>query len=237
MIIKRDEAFKVLCEFLTPVGLESYNVGTGMLVSIPVDSNKMIATIVTASHIAMHTNESTQIVISNNNGMAERIPLTMFGPLSGWKHHPIADISVFQIVLNDKNFEYMQGRFFPLEQFNLNQEVVSRDYELTAIGFPNGLGTEGLFSPFSFRTFASSGFVTLQRADTLTPCTFFCLENSSLGGYSGCPVFDLGYSTDGTMITTRGDTVCHGIMHGVMSDQNGAKIAMVTPAFYLRDFI
>ena len=115
--------------------------------------------------------------------------------------------------------------------------MVSRDYELTAIGFPNGLGISGSFSPLTFRSFASSGFVTLNRGDTNTPSEFFCLENPSVGGYSGCPVLDLGYFNNGAFTITKEKTWCHGIMHGTMIDNTGGKIALVTPAFYLNDLI
>ena len=129
----------------------------------------------------------------------------------------------------------MINRFFPYDHFNLTRHAVSRDYELTAIGFPNGLGTERSFSPLSFRSYAASGFITFPRGDTKTLSDFFCLENPSVGGYSGCPVFDLGYSTDGVMTITKDKTWCHGIMHGTMSDTTGGKIAMVTPAYYIKD--
>jgi hypothetical protein len=68
-------------------------------------------------------------------------------------------------------------------------------------------------------------------------CSFFCLENPSVGGYSGGPVFDLGYSTNGVLEIKKDKTLCHGIMHGTMGDNTGGKIAMVTPAFYLKDII
>ena len=79
--------------------------------------------------------------------------------------------------------------------------------------------------------------MTLPRADTGNLSDFFCLENPSVGGYSGCPVFDLGYSTNGLMTMTKEKTWCHGIMHGTMSDNTGGKIALVTPAFYLKDIM
>lgn len=50
-------------------------------------------------------------------------------------------------------------------------------------------------------------------------------------------MFDLGYSTNGVMQITKERTRCHGIMHGTMSDTTGGKIALVTPAFYLKDLI
>lgn len=237
MILRRDDAFKAVCELLTPTSSTEAKVGTGMFVSSPAGENKAFVWIVTASHVAKSTNANTQLIIATAEGKAKRLPLRIFGDLSCWRHHPIADISVFQIHVNATNEQFMSGRFFPYDHINLEYKPVSRDYELTAIGFPQGLGADGSFSPFTFRSFASSGFVTLPRADTKKNCEFFCLENPSVGGYSGCPVFDLGYSTNGIMTTTKERTWCHGFMHGTMSDNTGGKIAMVTPAFYLKDII
>ena len=136
------------------------------------------------------------------------------------------------------NIQFLNGRkFLPMDHFNLKQESVSRDFELTCIGFPRGLGTEGLFSPFTFRSFASSGFFRYPRFDTKQECIFFCLENPSVGGYSGGPILDLGYPTNGVFEMKKEKTLCHGIMHGTMCDDTGGKIAMVTPAFYLKDII
>ena len=181
--------------------------------------------------------DELNISLLTRDGKAEALPLNMFGPITNWKHHSIADVSAFQIKFSDINKKFMENRFFPYDHINITQNVVSRDFELTSIGFPQGLGTEGAFSPFTFRSYASSGFVTLPRADTGTMSDFFCLENPSVGGYSGCPIFDLGYSTNGVMSITKEKTWCHGIMHGTMSDNTGGKIALVTPAFYLKDIM
>lgn len=237
MILRRDDAFRAVCELRTPIDQSSAKVGTGMFVSSPAGNNSIYGWIVTANHVARETTDSTDIVIATKDGKAAALKLSLFGPLSGWKHHQEADISAFQIQFSPDNEQFMENRFFPYDHFNLTKNVVSRDFELTAIGFPNGLGIAGAFSPLSFRSYASSGFVTLLRADTHTPSDFFCLENPSVGGYSGCPVFDLGYSTNGLMTMTKEKTWCYGIMHGTMSDDTGGKIALVTPAFYLKDII
>jgi hypothetical protein len=94
-----------------------------------------------------------------------------------------------------------------------------------------------MFSPLTYRSYASSSFITLNRADTQTPSEFFLLENPSVGGYSGCPVFDLGYMIVGAMTTTKDKTRCYGIMHGTISDNTGGKLAAVTPAFYLAQLL
>jgi hypothetical protein len=79
--------------------------------------------------------------------------------------------------------------------------------------------------------------ITLLRADTKTACDFYTLENPSVGGYSGGPIFDLGYIIVGAMTTNTGPTVCHGIMHGTISDTTGGKIAAVTPCSYVKDIV
>ena len=196
MILKRDDAFRAVCEFRTEVNPGTFSVGTGMFVSSQADENNIYGWIITAGHVAVGTADNTEIVIATKDGKAEVLPLNMFGPITNWKHHPVADVSAFQIIFSDTNKKFMENRFFPYDHINTTRNVVSRDFELTSIGFPRGLGTEGSFSPFTFRSYASSGFVTLPRADTGNLSDFFCLENPSVGGYSGCPVFDLGYSTN-----------------------------------------
>lgn len=237
MILRRDDAFMAVCELRTPTEPGRFSIGTGMFVSSNAGEGRVYGWIITATHVAKGTSENTQLVVSTKEGKAETLPLQLFGNMTNWRHHPVGDVSAFRIVFTDVNNRFMTGRFFPFDHFNLEAKPVSRDFELTAIGFPNGLGTEGLFSPLTFRSYASSGFLTLQRADTHTRSAFFCLENPSIGGYSGCPVFDLGYSTNGLVTMTKEKTWCHGIMHGTMSDNTGGKIAMVTPAFYLKDII
>lgn len=238
MILKRDRAFTVVCELKTPKEDGSCAVGTGIFVTSPTGDGNVHLWMVTANHVAKGTNEQTIIVVSTKDGNAQQVPLKLFGPLSSWRHHPFADISAFYIQSTTSNMQFFNGRtFLPMDHFNLKQEPVSRDFELTCIGFPKGLGTEGLFSPFTFRSFASSGFFKYSRFDTKQECIFFCLENPSVGGYSGGPIFDLGYSTNGVFETQKDKTLCHGIMHGTMSDDTGGKIAMVTPAFYLKDII
>ena len=237
MILRRDDAFMAVCELRTQVSPGKFSIGTGMFVSSPAGEGKCYGWIVTATHVAKGTNPNTQLVVSTKEGKAEILPLQLFGNIANWRHHAIGDVRACRIVFSDINSKFMSGRFFPFDHFFLETKPVSRDSELTAIGFPNGLGTEDLFSPLTFRSFASSGFLTLQRADTKTNSTFFCLENPSIGGYSGCPVFDLGYSTNGVMTMTKEKTWCYGIMHGTMSDATGGKIAMVTPSFYLQDII
>ncbi len=193
--------------------------------------------ILTASHIARACDASTRVVISDSNSISETLRLSLFSPSLIWRHHAIADVSLLRISPDTFISERLQGRFFPYEQLNTTDVPPSRDAYLTAVGFPHGLGAIGRFSPFTFRSHASSSLITLPRFDSKTPSDFFILENPGVGGYSGGPVFDLGYIIVGAMTTGSGITICHGIMHGTISDNTGGKIAAVTPCFYVKDII
>ena len=134
--------------------------------------------------------------------------------------------------------EVLKGHFFPLSHINLEQKIVSRDAELTTIGFPCGLGLQNVFSPLTFRSHAASGYVSVNNGANNKPSNIFCLENPSVGGYSGAPVFELGYIAVGNRIEIYSQqTMCHGFISATLGDQTGGKIAMVVPAYYLKDLI
>lgn len=232
MIIQRDQAFRVVFNLRTPVaGRET--IGTGIFVV----KGDQKAYLVTATHVASTCNANSVVVISDANGNATTLQLTAFNSGLAWRHHPVADISVLPIQMSFTIQAHMVNRCFPFDHFHTDHTPVSRDYELTSVGFPHGLGAHGMFSPLTYRSYASSAFITLNRFDTQTPSEFFLLENPSVGGYSGCPVFDLGYMIVGAMTTTKDKTKCYGIMHGTVSDDTGGKLAAVTPAFYLAQLI
>lgn len=233
MAFTRDELFHIVCCIRTPTQDGRIRVGTGLFMS----TDGADAYLITASHVAKETNQSTVIAYQWHGGKCASTPISSLSPTLEWVHHEIADMSLLKLSDNHITQIVASKRCLPLSHFNLEEKPASRDDELTAIGFPHGLGTEGFFSPLTFRSFASSSYLTLPRADTNTPCTFFCLENPSVGGYSGCPVMDLGYMVTGMMVQTKGEAVCHGIMHGTMADETGGKIALVTPMFYLKDLL
>ena len=231
--LTRDQAFQVVLSLRTPTSKDQGTVGTGIF--ILKDETKPY--ILTATHVARGCGSSTSVVISDAASNSRSLNLSLFNPLLKWIHHPVADISVLPINPDPSIANHLQDRFFPFDQLNTAALPPSRDAYLTAVGFPNGLGAIGKFSPFTFRSHASSSLITLPRFDTKTPSDFFTLENPSVGGYSGGPVFDLGYIIVGAMTTNTGPTICHGIMHGTISDTTGGKIAAVTPCSYVKDII
>lgn len=233
MILTRDDTFRVVFNLRTPVGHNQFSVGTGVFVLRGGNDSFLV----TATHVAVTCNNTTQLILSDATGNATALRLVDFNSALGWSHHPVADISVLPVKPNAIVAPHLDGRFLGYDHIHLEKTPVSRDFELTSIGFPNGLGAHGMFSPLTYRSYASSALITMNRADTGMPCEFFMLENPSMGGYSGCPVFDLGYMIVGAMTTTKEKTVCYGIMHGTVSDATGGKLAAVTPCYYLRDLL
>jgi len=233
MRLTRDQTFQVVLNLRTPIGNNQAKVGTGIFIA----KDDQSAYILTASHVASDCNATSEIVISDNDGNCQAFRLDQFSRQLSWNHHPVADLAVLPLNPDPAIVPALAGRFFPADQLNVSSGNPSRDAYLTAVGFPHGLGASGKFSPFTFRSHASSGAITLNRSDTNTPADFFTLENPSVGGYSGGPVFDLGYIIVGAVTTNTGPTICHGIMHGTISDNTGGKIAAVTPCSYANDII
>ncbi len=232
MLLTRDETFRVVFNVRTPCD-GGEKVGSGIFVAKSDSEGYLL----TAAHVAKDCDSSTMIVISDASGKAHSISLQKFNSTMSWRIHPVADIACLEVKPSADIVSILAGRFFPFSQFHAQATSVSRDDELTAVGFPHGLGATGLFSPLTYRSFASSSLITLPRFDNQKPADFFLLENPSVGGYSGCPVFDLGYRIVGAMTTNTGRTTCFGIMHGTISDETGGKLAAVTPSHYLQNWL
>lgn len=231
MIIKRDQLFRVVCSILTPTTGGKAKIGTGSFIS---SGSKVY--LLTAQHVSCDTNDTTILAIGDDQSNCMTVHLKDLVQGNTWKVHPKADMAVIEINIAT-HLDIFKNRCFPIDHINLANTLVSRDDELTVIGFPKGLGVQGKFSPLTFRSYASSSILTLNRFDTHTPSDFFCLENPSVGGYSGGPVFDLGYQIMGSLTTTKEKTTMHGIVHGTMIDDTGGKIALITPMYYLNDIL
>jgi S1-C subfamily serine protease len=198
--------------------------------------------IVTAAHVAKSMDFTSYIIIRGNNDMPRKIMIMdlIDTATPHWKYHNRADLAVLK--LTPKRSILASGvlnqKFFSLNNISSDSvRSVSRDVQLTVIGFPLSLGIEKRFSPLTYRTYASSGFLTLPRADTQTYSEFIVLENPSVGGYSGGPVFDTSITVINSMTSTGEGTTCYGFMHGTLSDETGGKLAAVTPSFFLFDLI
>lgn len=211
--------------------------GTGMLIT---KGDKLF--IVTADHVSKDIDSKGYIILKGNEDKPIKINITdlLLNNTVKWKSNKNADVSILELhpkkwILDEG---YLNNRFLPSSIFYDSLKSISREVMLTTFGFPLGLGISGFFSPLTFRTFASSGLITMSRFDNKKLATFILLENPSTGGYSGGPVFDLGKIESGNMIMIKPTgTICYGLIHGTISDDTGGKIAAITPSFYILELL
>jgi S1-C subfamily serine protease len=230
MIYPRDALSTVVGNIRIPTptsGVEE--VGTGVFVTRGTECY-----FVTAAHVVRNINDQSYIVLSHSDGTPHRILTKDLLGTTTFDIHPKADLAKVRIALTPGNTPHLQNRCFPYDQIDTSDNLISKDTELTTIGFPNGLGANGAkFAPLTFRTFVSGQALSFPRFDNKVVCDFVVLELPATGGYSGGPVFDLGYVISGAMTTTKEKTILHGIVHGTITDQTGGKLAAVTPCKYL----
>lgn len=233
----RDELAPTVVCLVQDIGEGKSEIGTGSLIS----SEERLY-LVTAAHVAKNMKPSGGFILSDVNDKPIKIGWSEVTKIHGsfipWIIHKEADLALLLLNPSEELFvERFRQRFVPIGVFSSEKQAPSRDLTLTSVGFPLGLGLMEYLSPLTFESKASSGFITLNRADTQTPSTFFILENPSVGGYSGCAVYDISVHKIGSLTTTGSGTKCYGFMHGTMSDSTGGKLAMVTPSYYLYDLI
>jgi hypothetical protein len=183
-------------------------------------------------------NANAYAILSDANGVPTKVLLSDLLGGATFTNHATADLAKAKIKLTTANTSYFNERCFPYEQIDITSHPISKDIELTTIGFPLGLGALGnKFSPLTYRTYVASPIITLPRFDNQMPSDFIILELPSVGGYSGGPTFDLGYVISGGLTTTKEYTTLHGIVHGTIPDQTGGKLAAITPCKYLNGWL
>jgi len=210
--------------------------GTGFFVT-----NETGLYLVTAAHVAKEIRRNAMATLRGERDKPVTLPVGDLSPGSDdlqWLFHREADVAVLSLSPSRTVVEtYLQGRFLPFSLLVPEKAAPPRDIPLTVIGFPLGLGATEYFSPLTLQTRASSGLLSLSRADTGQRTAFFVTENPAIGGYSGAPVFDVSIYQMGTMVTTGGGTKCYGLMHGTISDNTGGKLAAVVPSFFIIETI
>jgi hypothetical protein len=231
------DALSPAAVFLRQAIPDGHTVGTGFFLK-----HNNILYLVTAEHVEADLGDTAEIIVSD---LVSAIPIVLSwqnlnqqAKKTGWIRHPVADLSVLRLnpepsLLNGA----LAKRFLPSDLLPTDLRPPSREVILTSLGYPLGLGTQGHISPLSFETRIAGGPITLPRFDNKKPCDFYIMQNPSIGGYSGCPVFDTSIFKAGSMTTRGSGTVLWGITHGTISDRSGGKMAAITPAKLLRDII
>ena len=232
MIFQRDLLSNVICNIRIPLGANE-EIGTAIFIE---KNNEPY--LLTAAHVVKNLNYKTYVILSDSKGVPTKVDLNVLLGGSKFDIHSEADLAKAKIVLTKDNALYMENRCFPYSQIDLTENPISKDIELTTIGFPLGLGSTGAkFSPLTYRTYVAAPLITLPRFDNKIPSDFIILELPFTGGYSGGPMFDLGYLISGAMTTTKEKTVLHGIVHGTIPDATGVKLAAITPCKYLSNWL
>ena len=185
--------------------------------------------LITASHVSEKLGVKWLIVMPGADGKA----ITAHAINLNWKESPGADVAVTLLDIKDsERKKSILNRSLPLHHLSARPLPPSRDIPLTVMGYPLRFGSSGYVSPLSVETKAASGFITLPRFDNGQLANFILLQDPSIGGLSGGPVFDTGmsYFEGGRKIAAREGVSVVGIIHGVISDKTGGKFAVVIPS-------
>jgi hypothetical protein len=209
--------------------------GTGFLV---LHSNHLF--LVTAKHVAndMKFSENDKVVIGIENGKSFQIPLNILRGVNtnDWIHHEKADVSILPLDPSPQLIQsYLQQHFLPSSFLEAGTNRPPRDVMLTIIGFPLGMGwgqdTGGDFIPLTRKTRASSGFINGGN--------LFLLEDPSVQGYSGAPIFDLAepLQTTSVFMPSGRPVACFGVVSSTFSDNTGGKMGAIVPTKFILELI
>jgi hypothetical protein len=209
--------------------------GTGFFV---VHSNHLY--LVTAKHVAndMRFSERDQVVIGMQNGKSVGFPIVLLrgANTNDWIHHEKADVSILPLDPPPQLIQsILQKHFLTSSILEAGTNRPPRDVMLTIVGFPLGMGwgqdTEGDFIPLTRKTRASSGFINDGN--------LFLLEDPSVQGYSGAPIFDLAESlhTASVFMPSGRPVACFGVVSSTFSDNTGGKMGAIVPTKFILELI
>lgn len=195
--------------------------------------------LVTANHVASFTTKNTEITISSTND----VPLTFkLGEIIkdksnlNWTTHPIADVSVIELD-SISILKGLNGCYVPFEMLSFKLEAPFREREVTTYGYPLSLGIGQKISPITKTSKPSSSLIELERFDNKVKTIFFLLDDPSVSGFSGGPVFELpqeiGSGKDQIFVQVNRIV---GLVHGSISNKAGGFAAIV-PSIYIKETI
>jgi len=196
--------------------------------------------LVTAKHVAttMGFTDNDKVITGLKDGKTVIVPLASLrgANTNGWIHHEKADVSILPLSPVPEISPFLEGHFLDYSFFLESvTNRPSRDFEITIVGFPLGKGwgrePGEEFAPLTRKTRAASGFIEGGTA--------FLLQDPSVQGYSGAPVFDLaeGLSTAGFQAPSGRPVTCLGVVSSTWSDNTGGKMGGVVPAKCISELI
>lgn len=201
--------------------------GTGFLV---VSGDKLV--LLTAKHVAAWLTPAAHAAIQAGDSA---VPV-LLSELSGWQAElkwtlaPTSDVAVLRLKPSQRIMSAL--RFVSTDFFEVTPP--SRETTLTVLGFPLSLGITGGFSPIARETKLASGPLDVAGVGRV-----LILQDPSVAGFSGAPVFDAGQPrTEGSkLIVQPREPRFVGVMHATLSDNTGGKFAAVVPASVVLELI
>jgi hypothetical protein len=185
--------------------------------------------LVTADHVTQGLYPGWTLAVVGDNGQAAPLSLGK----APWTRSDRSDVAVTRLLPdNDALRGGLLARALPIAYLEARPNPPDTDVVLTVLGFPLGLYSPEHFGPLLIETKAASGILRQARFDTGEACDFIFLQQPSIGGLSGAPVFDMGKSyllSDNQLRPRHGISIV-GIMHGTVSDTSGGKLAAVVPS-------
>lgn len=221
-IINRNNAYRTVA-LLSTKSKDGFDVATGVFVLRKDGSPYLL----TAGHFGKGVNASTLVELPNGVGRKPSLFSLMELTKGQRIDSAIGDLSAFPLVgIKASDKKLFTSRFLTNDAIlGDTSKPIDREKQLTVMGFPSGLGhdSSGALVPLSFRTYASSDYFYLNDPGYKEPLLLFALENASLGGYSGAPVFDMDSKNNGIVGFIKGNL-----------NAGGGSIAIVTPASFAR---
>jgi len=192
--------------------------------------------LVTAEHVARTLKYDVKVTVhgpEDNPLTYDMKDLTGPGRELSWFFHTEADVAILPLMPS----EAFQGIIKVLDPglflTNSNEYSEYKDRVLTTVGFPLALGLTGKFSPITKSSKAASNLFQYKRFDKNIETTFLILDDPSVQGFSGAPVYALSEVSLGGIAFGTGRFACIGLVHGTLPDNTGGKFAAIVPAYFI----
>jgi hypothetical protein len=207
------------------------HLGTGFLVA-----TRSAAFLVTAAHVARAMDREARLSFGTLRG--RRVALRLSDLLSlrasevAWTYLRHADVAAVCI---PKPPVQLRRHFLPGHLLVADRAAPAATLELTAIGFPLGLTSEKHFAPLAKTSHAASQILRFCGEEIGDPGDFFLLDQPSMGGYSGAPLFVPAQVqlTDAGQVTVVAPR-CVGLISRTISDETRGQFAAVVPSGAIR---
>jgi hypothetical protein len=192
--------------------------------------------LITAEHVAKSLKYDVKVTVHGPEDKPltyDIKDLTAPGKDQSWFFHPEADVALLPLNLSDK-FKGMIKVLEP-DQFLTNEDEYGqyKNRVLTTVGFPLNLGLSGKFSPITKTSRAASSLFRCPRSDNKIESTFLVLDDPSVQGFSGAPVYAMSEVNFGGVALGVGRFACIGLVHGTLQDNTGGKFAAIVPGYFI----